>query len=119
VQPAYLLAGLAVLSQVTSSARGAVSIVRLIPDAILSVYHGHSLQDIELSILDATNDDSIAPLDYYALVKDAAEVAPRECNGKSMNRRMIIQVTRSTIYYYYHVYYTFEVLQAQCAVLPM
>jgi hypothetical protein len=92
--------------QVNTSARGSVSLISLVPDEVLAMYAGSSLQDIELKVVNVDDDDSeddddtdteTESLDYYALVKDAAEIAPFYCNGKSSNRRMVIQVNASTL----------------------
>jgi hypothetical protein len=80
------------------SARGSASLISLIPDEVLSLYDGYSLQDIVLRIVDTANDARIESLDYYALVKDAAEIAPDHCNGKGVSSVLLVQVITAAHY---------------------
>jgi hypothetical protein len=77
------------------TARGSASVLRLVPQAVLDMYDGHSLQDITLNILD-TQSNSVDLLGGYTLVKDAVAMAADHCDGKSATTRLVIQVTYCT-----------------------
>jgi hypothetical protein len=75
------------------SARATASLISLVPDQLLIA---HSLQDIELDIVNTEDDDKLEPIDYYALVKNVAEIAPSNaCDGKTPDSRIVIQVIPS------------------------
>jgi hypothetical protein len=78
------------------TARATASLISLISNQILNA---HSLQDIEFTFVNTDDgDDDSEPIDYYALVKDAAELAPSStCNGNSIRNRMIVKVSISTL----------------------
>jgi hypothetical protein len=88
--------------QVDITARGSASLIRLIPDAVLDKYEGHCLQDVELhfenvsdpEVLEHEDDDRtfMQCLDYDTLVKDVADKASPECDGKTLSCMMVIQV---------------------------
>jgi hypothetical protein len=69
--------------------RGWASLISLISDQFLNA---HSLQDIEFTFVNTDDDDNLEPVDYYALVKDVADIAPSTCNGNSIRNRIIVKV---------------------------
>jgi hypothetical protein len=76
------------------TARATASLISLISDQFLNA---HSLQDIKFALVSTDDDDdSIEPIDYYAHVKDVADIAPSTCNGNSIRNRMIVKVSIST-----------------------
>jgi hypothetical protein len=88
--------------QVDITARGSASLIRLIPEAVLSKYEGHCLQEIKLhfenvsdpEVLEHEDDDRtfMQYLDYATLVKDVADKASPECDGKIVSHMMVMQV---------------------------
>jgi hypothetical protein len=92
LQPSHTLSCLSMTLQVDLTARGSASLIRLVPQAVLDMYDGHSLQDITLNLKD-TQSNSVELLGCYTLVKDAAAMAADHCDGKSATTRMVIQVT--------------------------
>jgi hypothetical protein len=83
------------------SARGFASLIRLIPDDVLAINGDCSLQDISIVVVDihhVVDMFNARAIDnqHFALVKDAAAVAPDCCNGDSASNRMLIQVSSRT-----------------------